>query len=499
MIRHTSMWLAKSWKQSDLFDQLKRFLWIRYDSFIFNAFELQLYEHKNKQFEYMLPTVFPWCWSTVKNRWRVSYGYIWFPSDSSLVWFLPVWVEFSPCWHFNAHPGIRFSPPSSPIGQHCWFLPSSLELIPGVSLVPTGSSSKLYTALLSTSEEFRNLLAEYPDVIFYKGFSATVSKHPVRHSVPTVPGPPVFAKARQYSAFDRELFAAYSALRRFWFLQEGKEFVLFTDHKPLTHTLFRTSPPWSTMQQCCLSFLSEFNCDVCHLSGAENVVADALSHPDLGKPLTDVISMSYLPIPKSPKPSVSRCLRCLSCWHPLYLLLFQQYLRLLCHQFHEYHIPRCYCSNSSVLRFKTSANPPPWRLSLFSFLVSNFSVMFQQVFSVLWFQSQWEEKFLSPSTKFLILVNKPTGDLFPGVLYGSSCPDMSSLSCISSNSHQDSSSPYPDSRTKILPHSCGPGWTSPSFIIPWDVWRQSLSSSLQQKIVQESSYIHGSLFSESLQ
>ena len=208
---------------------------------------------------------------------------------------------------------------------------SSLEPIPGVSPVPTGSSSKLYTALLSTLEEFRDLLAEYPDVIFYKGFSATVPKHPVRHSVPTVPGPPVFAKARQYSAFDRELFAA----------------------------LFRTSLPWSTMQQCCLSFLSEFNCDVCHLSGAENVVADALSHPDLGKPLTDVISMPYLPIPKSPQPSVSRCLRCLSCWHPLYLLLFQQYLRLLCHQFHEYHIPRCYCSNSSVLRFKTSANPPP--------------------------------------------------------------------------------------------------------------------------------------------
>ena len=77
---------------------------------------------------------------------------------------------------------------------------SSLEPIPAVSIVPTGSDSKLYTALLSTLEEFRDLLAEYPDVISSKSFSASVPKHPVRHSVPTVPGPPVFAKARRLDA-----------------------------------------------------------------------------------------------------------------------------------------------------------------------------------------------------------------------------------------------------------------------------------------------------------
>ncbi|MBZ5782063.1 Ty3/Gypsy family RNase HI domain-containing protein, partial [Klebsiella aerogenes] len=65
----------------------------------------------------------------------------------------------------------------------------------------------------------------------------------------------------KYSAFDRELYAAYSALRHFRFLLEGKEFILFTDHKPLTHALFRTSPPWSAMQQRRLAFLAGFNCD----------------------------------------------------------------------------------------------------------------------------------------------------------------------------------------------------------------------------------------------
>ena len=88
------------------------------------------------------------------------------------------------------------------------------------------------------------------------------------------------ASESKYSAFDRELFAAYSALRHFRFLLEGNTFPLFTDHKPLTHALFRTSPPWSAMQQRRLSFLSEFNCEIRHLPGSENIVADALSRPD---------------------------------------------------------------------------------------------------------------------------------------------------------------------------------------------------------------------------
>ena len=77
------------------------------------------------------------------------------------------------------------------------------------------------------------------------------------------------ASESRYSAFDHEMFAAYSSLCHFHFLLKGKDFVLFTVHKP-----------WSAMQQCRLSFLSKFNCDVCHLTGAENVVADALSCPD---------------------------------------------------------------------------------------------------------------------------------------------------------------------------------------------------------------------------
>jgi RNase H-like domain found in reverse transcriptase len=35
----------------------------------------------------------------------------------------------------------------------------------------------------------------------------------------------------KYSAFDRELLAAYLAVRHFRFLLEGRDFTLFTDHK----------------------------------------------------------------------------------------------------------------------------------------------------------------------------------------------------------------------------------------------------------------------------
>ena len=92
-------------------------------------------------------------------------------------------------------------------------------------------------------------------------------------------------------------------------------FILFIDHKPLTFALFRTSPPWSTMQQRRLSFLSEFNSEIRHLPGPENVVADALSCPEISNvpqhpqhPLstnTTTLISELQPTPPPPVPGVS--------------------------------------------------------------------------------------------------------------------------------------------------------------------------------------------------
>ncbi len=83
----------------------------------------------------------------------------------------------------------------------------------------------------------------------------------------------------RYSTFNRELLAAFSAVRHFRFLLEGPQFRLLTYHKPLVTSLFRTTPSWSARQQQQLSFITEFTSDIRHTPGQENVVADALSRP----------------------------------------------------------------------------------------------------------------------------------------------------------------------------------------------------------------------------
>jgi len=53
----------------------------------------------------------------------------------------------------------------------------------------------------------------------------------------------------KYSAFDRELLACFQAIRHFRFMLEGRRFTLYTDHKPLTTAVRRSTEPW-TAKQC---------------------------------------------------------------------------------------------------------------------------------------------------------------------------------------------------------------------------------------------------------
>ena len=67
--------------------------------------------------------------------------------------------------------------------------------------------------------------------------------------------------------------------------------------------MFRTSPPWSAIQQRRLSFLAEFNSDICHLPKAENIVADALTCLGPDQP-PDVLSFLSPALPP-PVPGIS--------------------------------------------------------------------------------------------------------------------------------------------------------------------------------------------------
>ena len=85
------------------------------------------------------------------------------------------------------------------------------------------------------------------------------------------------ATETNYSAFDRELLAAYLAVRHFRHMLVGRVFHILTDHRPLTQALLRKAEPWSPRQTRQLSYISEYTSDVRYIAGPSNTVADALS------------------------------------------------------------------------------------------------------------------------------------------------------------------------------------------------------------------------------
>lgn len=85
------------------------------------------------------------------------------------------------------------------------------------------------------------------------------------------------AAENKYSTYDRELLAIYSSIKHFRHQLEGQNFVIFTDHRPLTFAFTKNSDSCSPRQLRHLDFISQFCTDIRHVSGSENVVADALS------------------------------------------------------------------------------------------------------------------------------------------------------------------------------------------------------------------------------
>lgn len=82
-----------------------------------------------------------------------------------------------------------------------------------------------------------------------------------------------------YSAFDRELLAIHDAVKHFHNILDGRKFKVLTDHKPLLHLTALKNPSPRQLRQ--VTFLSEYNFEISHLSGKNNVVADFFSRPDI--------------------------------------------------------------------------------------------------------------------------------------------------------------------------------------------------------------------------
>ena len=79
------------------------------------------------------------------------------------------------------------------------------------------------------------------------------------------------------ATFSRELLAIYLSIRHFRHLLEGRDFTVFTDHKPLTYALHVNTEKYTPRDTRQLDYISQFTSDIWYMKGSENIVADTLS------------------------------------------------------------------------------------------------------------------------------------------------------------------------------------------------------------------------------
>lgn len=80
---------------------------------------------------------------------------------------------------------------------------------------------------------------------------------------------------RNYSTIDKEFLALYTCIKRFRPYLFGVKFYAFTDHKPLVNFLKHSMH--STRQQRWFLQLQEYDFDLNHIKGKDNIVSDLLS------------------------------------------------------------------------------------------------------------------------------------------------------------------------------------------------------------------------------
>ena len=114
----------------------------------------------------------------------------------------------------------------------------------------------------------------------------------------------------KYSAFDRELLAAFSAVKRFRRFLEGRSFTLFTDHRPLVTAMCKQTEAQSPRQARHLSFISEFTTDIQYIKGEDNDIADFLSRLNTQPALTvSAVNFSSLAVDQQHDKWIQRLLK----------------------------------------------------------------------------------------------------------------------------------------------------------------------------------------------
>ena len=74
---------------------------------------------------------------------------------------------------------------------------------------------------------------------------------------------------------------------------DGRCFVIFTNHKPLTFAFSKISFPWFAQQQRHLAAILEYATDICHIAKKQNFLTDTLPRPTTAFLQTSQINFNY--------------------------------------------------------------------------------------------------------------------------------------------------------------------------------------------------------------
>lgn len=82
---------------------------------------------------------------------------------------------------------------------------------------------------------------------------------------------------RNWSAYSRELLAIYKGIKHFETQIEGRNCIVYTDHKPITFAFQQKLEKAEPRHRRQLVYISQFTTDIRHIKGEDNIVPDFLS------------------------------------------------------------------------------------------------------------------------------------------------------------------------------------------------------------------------------
>lgn len=82
---------------------------------------------------------------------------------------------------------------------------------------------------------------------------------------------------KNYSTYDRELLSIYLSIKQYRHYLDGRDFTIFTDHKPLVFAFKQNNDKASPRQLRHLQYISQFTTNIEHIDGKDNIVADKMS------------------------------------------------------------------------------------------------------------------------------------------------------------------------------------------------------------------------------